>query len=208
MSTHTEDALREALAFDPQTPSLPAGPIMETVDRRRRRNQWLGAVTASAALAVAGGIAFVALPDRAEQEIVPAAVTEVSGTFEIGRGWEMVVDGQGLCLANDAGTAYSCGVDLAFREGTTFSWSNGESGPQIYAWVVRDSTATASLEQELGGFTPATVYRVAELDVSIAVAQLLPQDPTGWERVSRDEAGTVTDAVPFHVDRESMPTHG
>lgn len=208
MSTQTEQALREALTFDPQTPSLSADSIIETVDRKRRRSLWAGAVAASVALVAAGGIAVATWPEDAGPVMVPAAVTEVSGTFEVGRGWEMVVDGQGLCLVNEAGTVYSCGVDLAFREGTTFSWSHGESGPQIYAWVVRDDTATASLEKPMGGLIPADVYRVSELDVSIAVAQLLPQDPTGWERLSRDEAGTVTDAVPFHVDRESMPTVG
>lgn len=206
MSPHTEDALREALAFDPQTPSLSAESIIESVHRRRRRNQWVGAVTASAAVVAAGGIAVATLPDDAGTVLVPAGVTQVSGTFEIGMGWEMVVDGRALCLANQTRSVYACGVDLAFREGTTFSWSHVESGPQIYAWVVRDGTATASLEKELGGTTPAQVYRVAELDVSVAVAQLLPQDPTGWERVSRDETGTVTDAVPFHVEDEAVPT--
>lgn len=207
MSIQTEQALREALAFDPQTPSLSAEPIVEAVHRRRRRDQWLGAVVASGVLVAAGGVAVATLPDDGEPHLVPAGVTQVSGTFEIGMGWEMVVDGPGLCLVNEARSVYSCGVDLAFREGTTFSWSSGQSGPQISAWVVRDSTVTASLEQERGGFTPAQVYRVAELDVSIAVAQLLPQDPTGWERVSRDRAGTVTDAVPFRGD-QGLPTQG
>lgn len=208
MSTQTEQALREALTFDPQTPSLSADSIIETVDRRRRCSLWAGAVAASVALVAAGGIAVAAWPKDAGQAMVPAGVTEVSGTFEVGRGWEMVVDGQGLCLANEAGTVYSCGVGPAFNEGSTISWSHGESGPQIYAWVVRDSTAAASLEKPMAGMIPAQVYRVSELDVSIAVAQLLPQDTAGWERISRDGTGTVTDAVPFHVDRESMPTVG
>lgn len=206
MSTQTEQALRDALAFDPQTPSLPAEPIVRAVRRQRRRSQWAGAVAASAVLA-AGAFAVTTWTDDGPA-LVPAGVTEVSGTFDIGHDWQMVLDGQGLCLANPQRTVYACGVDLAFREGSTFSWSHGDAGPQIYAWVVRDSTDTAALEQPSGGMIPADVYRVSELDVSIAVAQLLPQDPTGWERVSRDDAGTVTDAVPFHVDRESMPTVG
>lgn len=206
MSTQTEDALREVLAFDPRTPSLSSDVIIENVGRRRRRNQWAGSVAASVALVATGGVVAATWPDDTDPVMVPAGVTEVSGTFEVGRGWEMVVDGEGLCLANEAGTVYSCGVDLSWQEGSTLSWSHGESGPQIYAWVVPDSTATASLEKELGGFTPAQVYRVAELDVSIAVVQLLPQDPTGWERVSRDESGKVTEEVPFQVD-QGLPTH-
>lgn len=207
MSTQTEQALREALAFDPQTPSLPAEPIVRAVRRQRRRSQWAGAVAASAVLA-AGGVAVATWPGDDGPALVPAGVTEVSGTFDIGHDWQMVVDGQGLCLANPQRTVYDCGVNVAFREGSTLSWSHGDSGPQIYVWVVRDSTDTAVLEQPSGGTIPADVYRVSELDVSIAVARLLPPDPTGWERISRDDAGTVTDAVPFHVDRESMPTHG
>lgn len=208
MSTQTEQALREALAFDPQTPSLSAEPIIEAVDRRRRRSLWGGAVAASVALAAAGGVAVATWPEGAGPDVVPAGVTEVSGSFDVGMGWEMVVDGQALCLANAARTVYDCGVDLAFREGSTFSWSNGDSGPQISAWVVRDSTATAALEKQMSGFTPATVYRVADLDVSIAVVNLLPQDPDGWERISRDDAGTVTDSVPFTIEGASMPTAG
>lgn len=206
MSTQTEQALRQALAFEPQTPSLSAEPIVEAVHRQRRRSQWGGAVAASAVLA-AGGFAVATWSGSDGPAMVPAGVSEVSGTFDIGHDWQMVVDGQGLCLANPDRTVYDCGVELAFREGSTFSWSHGDSGPQIYAWVVRDSTDTAALEQPSGGMIPADVYRVSELDVSIAVAQLLPQDPTGWERISRDDAGTVTDAVPFHLDG-SMPTHG
>ncbi|MCK0113395.1 hypothetical protein MWU75_14695 [Ornithinimicrobium sp. F0845] len=175
--------------------------------RQRRRSMWLGAVAASAVLG-AGGVAVSAWSgDDGPDAMVPAGVTEVSGTFEIGMGWEMVVDGRALCLSDQAGSVYDCGMDVAFREGSTFSWSHGESGPQISAWVVRDSTATASLEKEMSGFTPAKVYRVSELDVSIAVVNLLPQDPAGWERVSRDGSGTVTDSVPFHVGG-SVPTHG
>lgn len=206
MSIHTEDALREALAFDPQTPSLDVEPIIASVHRHRRRSMWVGSVAASAVL-VAGGVAVATWSDGPTIAPVPAGVTTVSGTFEVGRGWEMVVDGQGLCLTNEADTVYSCGVHLTFREGTTFSWSHGESDPQIYAWVVRGSTATASLEKPMAGMIPADVYRVAELDVSIAVVQWLPQDPTGWERLSRDDDGTVTDAVPFHVEA-SFPTQG
>ncbi|USQ77265.1 hypothetical protein [Ornithinimicrobium cryptoxanthini] len=207
MSSHTEQALREALGFDPQTPSLQVESIIEAVDRSRRRSMWAGAAAASVALAAAGGIAVATLSDDVI-EPVPAGVTEVSGTFEIGTGWEMVVDGQGLCLANEARTVYDCGVDVAFREGSTFSWSDGTSGPQIYAWVVRDSTATAALEKSQGGTISAQVYRVPDLDVSIAVAQLLPQDPAGWQRVSRDEADTVTDVVPFQAGDDSVPTRG
>lgn len=207
MSTQIEQALREALAFDPQTPSLPAEPIMQAVDRQRRRSLWAGAVAASV-LVAAGGAAVAAWPGGERAEVVPAGVDQVSGTFEIGMGWEMAVDGRALCLANRTRTVYSCGADVAFREDAVFAWSNGQSGPQIYAWVVRDSTATASLEKPMAGMIPAQVYRVSELDVSIAVAQLLPQDPSGWERVSRDETGAVVDSVPFDLEGGNMPAGG
>lgn len=91
--------------------------------------------------------------------VVPAGMTEASGSFDVGMGWEMVVDGQALCVGNETRTVYDCEVDVDFREGSTFSWSHGESGPQISAWVVLDSTATASLEKEMSGFAPARVYR-------------------------------------------------
>lgn len=209
MSTHTEQALREALAFDPQTPALAAEPIIEAVQRGHRRSMWIGAIAASVAL-TAGGFAFDAFSGRANEQVhaIPAGVAQASGAFDIGHDWQMVVDGQGLCLTNPDRSDYSCGVDLAFREGSTFSWSDGTSGAQIYAWVVRDNTATASLEKPTADMIPAQVYRVSELDVSIAVAHLLPEDLTGWERISRDEVGTVTDSVPFHVEDGSIPTQG
>lgn len=206
MSTQIEQALREALAFDPQTPTLSAEPIMRAVDRQHRRNLWAGAVAASVFVA-AGGVAVATWSVGDGVEVVPAGVNQVSGTFEIGMGWEMAVDGRALCLANQARTVYDCGEGPAFREDAVFAWSNGESGPQISAWVVRDSTATASLEKPMAGMIPAQVYRVSELDVSIAVAQLLPQDSAGWERVSRDETGTVVDSVPFH-GADGEPTEG
>lgn len=195
MSTQTEQALREALAFDPSTPSLSAEPIIATVHRKRRRAT-TGVVATGVALAAGAGIAVSSWSDDVAGTVaVPAGVTQVSGTFEIGMDWQMVVDDQGLCLANPDRTVYDCGVNLAFRENATFSWSHEASDPQIYAWVVRDSTATAALEKSQGGVIPAQVYRVSDLDVSIAVATLPPGD--GWTRVSRDESGAVTDEVPF-----------
>lgn len=213
MSTDTEQSLREALAFDPQTPSLSAEPIIATVQRQHRRSMWVGAVAASAVLA-AGGVAVATWPGDTTTFAVPAGVTQVSDTIEIGSGWQMVVDGDGLCLTDEAGTESSCGVNLAFQEGNVFSWSSDASGPRIYAWVVRDGTATASLESPARAIA-ADVYRVSALDVSIAVAQDLPQDVSGWARISRDETGALTDSVPFHAeqdlptqDGEDFPTQG
>lgn len=115
MNTQTERALREALAFDPQTPSLPAEPIVKAVHRRRRRSQWAGAVAAGAVLAAGG---FAVGTWTGEAPVVPAGVTEVSGTFDIAHDWQMFVDGEGgLCLANLDRTVYDCGVDVAFQIG-------------------------------------------------------------------------------------------
>lgn len=49
---------------------------------------------------------------------------------------------------------------------------------------------------------------MAELNVSIAVVTCCHRTRPGWERVSRNEVGTVTDSAPFHVDDRSVPTEG
>lgn len=197
MSTQTEQALREALAFDPTTPSLSAEPIIATVHRKRRRTM-TGAVATGVAVLAAGGIGFASWSDDIAGTVaVPAGVTQVGGTFEIGKDWQMVVANEGLCLTNTDRTIYDCAVNLAFREGSTLAWSHDD--PEVYAWVVRDGTATAALEDPQGGVVQAQVYRVSDLNVSVAVATQLPRDE--WTRLSRDASGMVTDEVPF-IERD------
>lgn len=194
MTTQTEQALREALAFDPSTPSLSAGPVIASVRRKQRRTVLL-AVTTGVALITAGGFTLASWSDDVlDTMTVPASVTQVSGTFEIGVDRHMVVEDQALCLVDPHGGG-SCGVNVAFEEGSTFSWLDGSPGSPIYVWVVRDSTATAALETPEGDVTPAQLYRVFELDLSIAVATRQPGE--GWTHISRDAAGTVTDEVPY-----------
>lgn len=61
MSSQTEDVLREALAFDPQTPAVRPEPIIARVHRQHRRPMWVGAVAASTVL-VAVGVAVAIWP--------------------------------------------------------------------------------------------------------------------------------------------------
>lgn len=218
MSNDTETILREALEFDPMTPSLSAGPIIRTARRRDRRRQWGGAVLAVGVIAGAGlGVdrwwsAGTEEQVQVAQEQDPS-VLPPGTTLDIGQGWWMTATTDALCLGPgpgvSPGTHEGCGVNVRFHPDSTFSWADYDSPEPVQVWVVRNGTASASIVTDDGADLPGTLYQVEGLDLRIAVVHDPPPDASAWRWVSRDDAGTVTDdvlrpeTVPIQRDAES-----
>jgi hypothetical protein len=186
--TGTERLLRQALASDHTAQPLQAGPIIARVRRQRRRTGLVGL----AAGALTAGLFWINQPlDTGEEvpELLPAGVVSVTDSVDVGMGgWQLATQGHQVCLVDPSEAHTSCAAPVS-QPPTTL---RNDTGPQIFLWVVPRETATAALQAENQGHIPADVYHLADLDISVAIARLYPQDPTGWEHISTDEAGEIT----------------
>jgi hypothetical protein len=188
--TGTEELLRQALAADHTAQPVQAGPIIARV-RRQRRRAGLVAV-GGAAGALTAGLFWINQPlDTGEEipELLPAGVVSVIDSVDIGmNGWQLATRGDQVCLVDPNEAHTSCAAPDS-QPPTTL---RNDTGPQIFLWVVPQETATAALQAENRGHIPADVYHLSDLDISVAIARLYPQDPTGWEHISADQAGEIT----------------
>lgn len=207
--------LRNALHTAPLPAGLEPNPleVLHQGQRARRRRRLRAGVTGpsvAAAVAVAGfWVADVTGWPGPAEDVQLAAEPDVTvvpadrEVFDIGRGWQMLVDDDddALCMGPGPGpvpdSGLSCGVDVQFNEDSTFAFVGDDPSAPVYGWVVRDTTTSAALVSDTEQTLSAQVYEISALGFRVAVVHDYPTPQAGWSLVSRDADGTVTDSVPW-----------
>lgn len=223
MNKTDTDEIRRAFQEAPIPSGLEPNPLQvlrhgHRARRRRRVGQAIGASGLAASIAVVG--VSVANTENGPGPATDAQVAAEQGVvvvpteqalFEIGQGWQMLVDGDALCLGPASGAAptsgRTCGVDVEFREGSNYGFIGDDPSDPVYVWAVRDTTASAALVSDGDDMLPAQIFEISALGLRIAVVHDHPAPEAGWSLISRNAEGAVTDTVRRDRSTSPPPSH-
>lgn len=231
MNTSDTTELRHALRSAPLPPGLEPDTteVLRRGHRAQRRRRVLTGVTASTgALTIAAAGFWIANvvtgPQQLNEDQLVAAgnVTVIpanESVFDIGFGQQMSIKDNDdaeeetlLCLEPPPGadpeSGASCIAGPRFSGDSNLGFAGDDPSAPVYVWVIRNTTDTAELESDTGPTLVAPVYEVSALDLRIAVTHDLPMPVSGWDLISRDDQGEMTDSISVDYDISTPESPG
>lgn len=231
MNTSETTELRHALHSAPLPPGLEPDTteILRQGHRGQQRRRVLTGVAASTGAVTIAAAGFwianvVTGPQQLnETQLVAAGTVTViaanESVFDIGLGQQMSIKDNDadeeetmLCLepapGADPESGASCIAGPQFSDDSNLGFAGDDPSAPVYVWVIRNTTDTAELVSDTGTTLVAPVYEVAALDLRIAVTHDLPMPVSGWNLISRDEQGEMTDSVSVDYDISTPESPG